>query len=136
MSNAVAEVDTNPGVLKRFAGIVKCIFVSYILSLILIVALSAIVCYTDVPESIAGPGVKIITFFGVFLSAFMSAARASGKGWLVGGFTGVMNIVFLLLLGFIFVDADVFASPNLIQLLCGFVFGAIGGIFGINLSRK
>ena len=136
MSNSVAQSDVNPGILKKIVRYMKYIAVSYVISLILIVILSAIVCYTDVPESIAGPGVKFITFFGVFISALLCAVRASGKGWLVGGVAGVFNILILLLLGLIFVDADVFVSSNAVQLLCGFVFGAIGGIVGINVSKK
>ena len=136
MSNAVSGGDVHVGIISKILRLFKFIAISYVISFVFIVALSVIICYTDVPESVSTPAVKIITFFGVFISAFMHAARASGRGWLVGGITGIANIIILWILGFVFAGGDVFSAADSLQLLCGFLFGAVGGIFGINISGK
>lgn len=136
MSNVTSGGETHNGIFSKVLRVLKYIAISYVISLILIAVLSAIVCYTGVPESFSTPGVKIITFLGVFISALMCAAGASGRGWLVGGLTGIANIAILLTVGFAVSGVGTIGSAALLQLLCGFVFGAAGGILGINISKK
>ncbi len=118
-----------------FKGI-KFIFISYIISVALIAIVSALVVYTDVPEAICAPSVRVITFFGAFLSSFLTARNLTGQGWIAGAIVGALNICFIILLGAASYGTLIFTLPNLYMLIFGIISGMAGGIIGVNMSHK
>ena len=118
-----------------FKGI-KFIFISYIISIALIAIVSFVVVYTDAPEAICLPSVRVITFFGAFLSSLLTARNLTTRGWLAGSGVGGLNIALLILLGAAAYGTNIFSVSNLYMILFGIISGMAGGIIGVNISNK
>ena len=129
-----ASSNSDTGIFTIVSKSLKFIFVSYIISIILLALLALIIVYTDVSEQIAGPSVKGITLFGAFLAAFLASKTTRVKGWLCGIFTGTLNIALLKLFGAALMGASLFETSNFIVLGGGALFGMIGGIIGVNFG--
>lgn len=133
MSEIVSTASGNkiPGVLRG----IKFIIFSYIVSVLLLAALSALIVYTAFPEKYAPVSVKGITLFGAFLSAFLTSRRAPGRGWLCGMINGACNVTLLAVLGVALFGGAVFEAANLTMILSGAGAGVLGGMLGINAGR-
>ncbi len=114
----------------------KFIFVSYIISVILLAVLALALVYTDFPESYSFPAVKIITIFGAFLSAFLSCRSITSLGYLCGLATGGANVIILLLIGQAFSSSPVFTMSNFALVAIAMLGGAVGGIMGVNIGKN
>ncbi len=127
-----ASVSTNDSAFS-FLKSIKFILISYLISFLLIAVLSAVITWTDVPEAVASPSVRVITFFSAFLSALLTTRSSGSKGWLVGALTGAINIAVLLLFGMALFGGMAFSFSNALMILLGAVSGMAGGIIGVNL---
>ncbi len=136
MSEKVFVSTVSAGGARKLLRMIKFIFISYVVSLMLIAVLSALVVYTDIPEKYAPAGVGIITYFACFLSGLMTAKASISKGWLVGGVSGVCNIIILAVIAMAIVGVGPFGTKLIFKLLIGAVCGAIGGMLGINTKRE
>ena len=134
----IVSASSNSGAIvgRTFLKSVKFTVISYIISIILLAVLAVVIVYTDVSEKISVPAVRIITFFGAFLSAFLTAKNSSSKGWLCGTFTGCFNVALLMCIGAFLTDASLFTRSNFIFVLVGGVCGMIGGIIGVNMGHN
>ena len=95
---------------------------------------SLIITYTDSPESIIAPSVRVITFFSAFLSSLLTTRSTGAKGWLTGAINGAINIIILMLIGMAFYGNLSFSTSNLLMILYGAIAGMAGGIIGVNLK--
>ena len=130
-----AQVAQNGKTFLLFKGI-KFIFISYVVSFLMVLILSALVVYTDLPEAFCGPSIKVITFFGAFLSAFLTSRASDGRGWLCGAVSGCANIALLSLLGTAIYGTSVLSASNVLGAFYGLLAGGAGGIVGINTKRN
>ena len=115
---------------------IKFIIISYLVSVLLLAALSVIIVYTDVPGKISAPAVTAIKLFGAFLSAILTSKSCQAKGWLCGLISGVLNLLILMFIGSLLTDSAVFATDNLTKLAIGGVCGMVGGIIGVNFGKN
>lgn len=135
MSERVSTSSNAPATaVSTLLKAVKLIFISYIISVVMIMALAAVLVYTDMPDSYSEPGVKIIELFAAFLSALLIAKNVGGKGWLCGLLAGGANIIILLLLGSLLMNSVFFTNSNISLISCGALCGIAGGIVGVNLG--
>ena len=119
-----------------FLKAVKFILISYIISVALIAVVSLVVVSTDVPEAICTPSVRVITFFGAFLSSLLTTRNLTSRGWLLGAFVGGLNLALLILLGVAAYGTNIFSLHNIYMILFGIISGMAGGIIGVNISVK
>ncbi len=137
MSDIVsASSNSDTGVFKIILKALKFTLVSYVISIVLLALLAVVVVYTDVSEDISAPSVKGITFFGAFLSGFLTSKTTGAKGWLAGILAGTLNVLILHLLGVAVWGAQLFALSDLVMLGAGALFGMLGGIFGVNFGNN
>lgn len=114
---------------------IKFIFISYLVSVILLAILAAVIVYTDVPGEAAAPSVKAVTLFGTLLSGFMMSFSIERRGWLYGFIIGLVNIIILLLAGMLIFGSGSVNMHTIIMLLCGGLCGAFGAIVGMNIRK-
>lgn len=76
----------------------------------------------------------IITGTSLTVGGFVSGKKAGAKGWYYGGVTGAIYGVLLAIIGFLAFNAA-FTLRDLSLAVLSFLFGALGGILGVN-SRK
>lgn len=115
---------------------IKFIFVSYIISLVLMAIISLLMVYTDISERYMGTLVKVITFLSTFISGFFSGKTGSGRGFIKGILNGGANIFGLSVIGFFVFDFAVFSASNIVKILLGMLFGMIGAMFGAGLKKE
>ena len=114
---------------------IKFIIISYALCLIMILALTALVVYTDIPQKAGDIGVKVITILGSFFSAYL-CGRSRQKGGLVWGMAnGGAYAAGLILLGIAIYGFVPDAKMVFSKMLAGCIAGAFGGIIGVNTAR-
>lgn len=130
-----AKISTVSKSFNILSGI-KFIIISYIVSLILILALTALIVYTDVPEKAGTIGVGVITFFGSFLSAYLCGRTRKRGGLIYGALNGGLNIAGLLLIGFAIYGSVASGQDISLKILGGCLSGALGGIFGVNTGKE
>lgn len=116
-------------------GILKSVFISYGLSIILLAIFAIILTYTNFPEGSIPTVVLIISIISILYAAKMSAKKAKSKGWLVGSIAGLTYMFILYLISLIFTQRPVFDAHVLFVLLIGVITGAVGGIIGINFKK-
>lgn len=104
-----------------------------VFSLVIFVLASVLVSYTPVPET-ALPYITYITsILSIFLGSLFAITRVKYKGWMIGGATGILYVLFVLGLGLVLGGEAPLLTGLLLKLFIGFVFGAVSGIIGMNL---
>jgi putative membrane protein (TIGR04086 family) len=72
------------------------------------------------------------TLLSILLGSRYVGKRTAEKGWLRGGLTGLIYVLTLMLLCFLF-NVSIESGINILtKLFLGFAFGSLGGILGIN----
>ena len=69
-----------------------------------------------------------------FFGGLVSGKRAGSKGWYYGCMTGLLYGIILMIIGFLALDSSLSGS-DLILTASVFGAGAVGGMFGVNLSK-
>ena len=124
-----APIATTPGLIKI---LLKAIALALILSVVLLFIAALVFYFTAVSEKITP-----YLVFGVSLVAIITGSSFAGKhigtrGWLYGGIVGLIYVALMLITG-LFVRDSIAISLNLFtKLFLGFVFGAAGGMWGVN----
>ncbi|MEW5784815.1 MAG: TIGR04086 family membrane protein [Bacillota bacterium] len=115
-----------------FMVLLKGIALALALSALLLFIAALVLYFTAVPEKITP-----YLVFGVSLTAIMSGACFAGKrigyrGWLYGGVVGFIYVALMLVIGLFALDNITVGWNLLSKLFLGFVFGATGGMWGVN----
>lgn len=116
--------------------VIKYIIISYIISFILVLALSALIVYTDVSEAVGNTGVEVITYLGSFICAFLLGRSTKKAGLLGGGVIGMISLLGLILIGIAVYGEIADAGNIIIKILGGFLSGALGGVLGVNTGKE
>lgn len=123
-------------VLKSGPFSLTAIFHGLLLALAISVAMlligAAVIHWTNTPEHYSSVLVFIVTLTGVLLGSRLTGRRIGNKGWLNGGLVGLLYVAAILLLGFIFIDNFSVGLSFFSKAFLGFVFGALGGMWGVN----
>ncbi len=110
----------------------KGLSLALLFSLLLLLAATLIMYFTALSEAF----IPYIIFAGSILSILIGSMyvgkRVEEKGWLRGGLTGLLYVLILLFLGFVFQVIPDLGAGLFTKLFLGFSFGALGGILGIN----
>jgi len=76
-----------------------------------------------------------INGLSLLIGGWIAGKKGGRKGWYFGGLTGIAYFVLVMLIGFLAFDV----SPGLNSLLYlafAFILGALGGVFGVNMSSN
>jgi len=76
----------------------------------------------------------IVTAVSLLTGGFQAGRRSGSKGWYYGGLTGLIYGILLAIIGFLSLDTT-FGLRNIALILLSFLFGAFGGIFGVNRRK-
>ncbi len=117
-------------------SVLKSLLISYGFTFVVFAVFALLLTYTSMPDSIIGTVVFVTMVFAIMLSGFMVARRATSRGWLNGAVGGLLYVLFLYILGALFVTGLVFDKHVVMLLIIGFLSGAFGGIVGINMKKK
>ena len=98
----------------------------------IVLALALVLYFTAVPEKITPYLVFGISIIAIMAGSFSAGKSIGSRGWLYGGITGFVFVV-RMLVGGLFVLDDLSPGWNFAtKLFLGFIFGAVGGMWGVN----
>ena len=103
-------------------------------SMVCLLCMAFMVAYSNLSEAYAARLVGWITYGSALLAGLFAGRAAKRRGWLSGILSGGAYLFAVRLIGAIWarsVNRGMFLS-----ILLGAILGAVGGIVGINLSRK
>ena len=106
-----------------------------VVSLLLLMLCALLMTFQDIPASVVKPLASLCTGAGALAAGFAAAKTIGRKGMFFGLLTGAALFAIVTAAGLIVGPASfsVFTALKLvIMLLCG----AIGGVLGINLTKK
>lgn len=108
------------------------LFLALFLSALLLFIASAVLHLTTVPEYISPYIIFGVSLIGIVFGSRLAGKKAGSRGWLNGGMVGLLYVVILLLVGLLFIENFALSLLVLSKLFIGFIFGAFGGMLGVN----
>lgn len=114
--------------------ILKALLFGYLFSMVIFAVLGLLMLMTNMKESIMRPAVLIITLVAMLLTGMQAAKKSTVRGFVIGGFSGLLYMLFLYLIAVLAFSSVPFNLNVLIRFLYAFVAGAIGGVVGRNIS--
>ena len=127
--NPYEKTDTNV-----FLRLIRSLCLTMVISILFIFAISMIVTYTNMPDSIVGSSVNILRLISILLCSVLFSFGQKTRGWLKGLISGGLFCVVIYLAGFVLID-EYSHLANPIRLFSeGIILGMTGGIIGINLK--
>ncbi len=112
--------------------LLKGIILALLISLVLLFAAALLLYFTNVPEKIAPYVVFGISLTAILVGSSYGGRKIGSRGWINGGIVGVIYVSLMLVIGLFFLE-DATLGWNLIsKLFLGFIFGAAGGMWGVN----
>ena len=115
-------------------NIIKSLFFSYLLSIIMIIIGAAIFSFTNLNESFIRIFVSVVTMISVTICGFLTCKNIIKGAWIWGSLSGICYVLVLYLMG-AFATNNFLINKSLFMLfIVGIFFGIFGGILGINLK--
>lgn len=113
-------------------GITRGLLLSIVFSLVLLLICSLVLHFTSLPEKATPYLACGVSLLSVLCGSYYAGKRIGFRGWFHGGMVGALYIAILLLAGILAQSDFVFGLNLFSKLFLGFVFGAAGGMWGVN----
>ncbi|WP_251028670.1 TIGR04086 family membrane protein [Bacillus sp. ISL-18] len=91
--------------------------------------------FTSAQEGSLQYVITALSFIGLFGGGFLSGGKRKEKGWLIGGFTGLIYSFFVFLFQYLGYDR-LFDAEQVIYHTCYTLIAMMGGILGVNISSN
>lgn len=112
--------------------LLKGIILSLLVSMVFLFVAATVLYFTGVPEKAAPYFVFAISLLSILTGSYYAGKNIGSRGWVNGGTVGFIYVFLMLTLGLLILE-DVTLGWNVIsKLFLGFVFGAAGGMWGVN----
>jgi|LSQX01.2.fsa_nt_gb putative membrane protein (TIGR04086 family) len=112
--------------------LLKGILLALVFSLVMLLVISLILYLTALTERAALYLVYGVSIVSILWGAAYATRRIGTRGWLNGGIIGVAYVLLMIGGGLIIVDDMTVGWSLAVKIFLGFVFGAIGGMWGVN----
>ncbi|MBM7582304.1 putative membrane protein (TIGR04086 family) [Caldicoprobacter guelmensis] len=122
------------GIVYTGLVILKASLLAVIVTLLGFMVFAVVMKLANLQETIIPPVNQAIRIISIALGGALAARSSKTKGWLKGALTGLLYIVWALVISAVFGGKYAFDKVLLSDALLGIVVGAIGGIIGINLE--
>ncbi len=95
---------------------------------------SLLLAVTSLREQSMPVYVYVIHALSVFIGGFITARRSGEKGWMRGGYLGLLYGLIVFLVSYLGFHVEP-ALRTLMFLISCFIIGAFGGMLGVNVRR-
>lgn len=109
--------------------------IAFLISLVLLLAISIILTYTNVSESIITVSVIVISALSILIGSIISALNINKNGIVNGALVGAIYMITIYLLSSIFVSGFEMNMQSAIMIIVSIFAGMIGGIIGVNFHK-
>jgi putative membrane protein (TIGR04086 family) len=107
----------------------------FIISILLLGIISFVFTVQDIPQSAILPFAFFSVCGGAFTGGFFASHLYKNKGLMLGALTGLLFFLILYIVG-VFMNQINVGSLAFLKLVLSVVFGAIGGVIGVNTLSK
>lgn len=128
MGNKIIESTSNGSI-----TILKGLIISFLLTLISVFIYSAVLTYTNIPESYTFPVLLFITAISILIGSSISTIKISKNGIQTGGAIGLIYILILYLISSLTETGFMVNINTIILIISAIVAGMLGGIVGVNI---
>lgn len=90
---------------------------------------------TGVKESGLQIVITSVSFVSLFIGGFISGGKGQERGWLLGGATGLVYALIILLFQYLGYD-KLFTGEQFIYHTCFTLVAMMGGILGVNMTTR
>ncbi|WP_042345670.1 TIGR04086 family membrane protein [Bacillus massiliigorillae] len=105
----------------------------FVFAVIFSLIFSLLLRFTSLTESSLSYMILILSFISIFIGGVISGGKGKKQGWMLGGGTGLLYTLILLLFQYLGHDSA-FTTREWIQSLCYILTCMMGGVLGVNLS--
>lgn len=114
-------------------AILKSSIIAIIITLVCFAIFAIIIKVADLQETIIAPVVQVIRTLSIAFGGMLAAKSSKKVGWLKGGITGVVYVLFAFMISSLFGGSILMGSIIFSDILLGVIAGAVGGIIGVNV---
>ncbi len=104
------------------------------ITMIALIVQTVIMLYTDVTESILPVTSAITMTLSVTIASLYASVKIRKRGWMNGAIIGILYILVIAMISFIFLDDFVLNTYILMKTAIALITGAISGMIGVNLK--
>jgi putative membrane protein (TIGR04086 family) len=112
--------------------LLKATALALIFSVILLFVAALVLYFTAVSEKITPYVVFGISLVAILWSSSFAGRKIGARGWVNGGAVGILYVVIMLVIGLLVLDNFTFSWNFFTKIFLGFIFGAAGGMWGVN----
>lgn len=116
------------------SAFLKGVLIATLVTLVIFAIFSLVLSYTPLPESAIPYIVFITQGIGSAIAGFIPAKKAGVKGLITGGLSAFLYMLILWLVSSLLSDGFYVNSHVLTMFLLSLIFGALGGITGVNFK--
>ncbi|CAG9612632.1 TIGR04086 family membrane protein [Bacillus sp. AFS018417] len=112
-------------------GIVTLLIFACLASIIIALLLK----FTNINEGTLSIALFVLAIVSTIIAGFVAGVKAQGKGWFVGGSTGVVFAILVFLVNYLGFSSALSKVQLLYQLVI-IAASTIGGILGVNIGKR
>ena len=109
--------------------------ISFLISLVLLLAISIVLTYTNISENIITVSVIVISPLSILIGSIISALNINKNGILNGALVGAIYMITIYVLSSIFVSGFEMNVQSMVMIGVSILAGMIGGIIGVNFHK-
>ncbi|MEI4800146.1 TIGR04086 family membrane protein [Bacillus sp. NPDC077411] len=112
-------------------GIVTLLIFACLASIIIALLLK----FTNINERTLSIALLVLAIVSTVIAGFVAGVKAQGKGWFVGGSTGVVFAILVFLVNYLGFSSAL-SNVQLLYQLVLIAASTIGGILGVNIGKR
>lgn len=116
-------------------NIFKGVIASYIFTFISFLIFSIILSNTNISDTYISSVITVISIISILLGSAFCTKKATSQGLVWGSIVGLIYSLIIYLISSIFLIGFTSSTSTIYLIILSILFGAIGGIVGINLKR-
>ena len=124
--------DNNSNIIK----IIKGSIISICITLVLIIAFSVLLTYTNISEDVIPIAIIIISMISIIIGSCLCMIRIKRNGIVNGMIIGIIYISTLYFLSSIIEGEFALNIKSFIMIICSIISGIVGGLIGVNIRNK
>ena len=128
----------NDSKVKIKGSAIKILFgsgISFLISLVLLLAISIVLTYTNISENIITVSVIVISALSILIGSIISALNINKNGILNGALVGAIYMITIYVLSSIFFSGFEMNVQSMVMIGVSILAGMIGGIIGVNFHK-